>query len=185
MQISVKCRFRNRRNLNLVTVILGVIVSTTSCGSSFPSAKRLTQVEPSPSATVDIESLCDKLVEIRVLPHKDEPINDPAYNALLGAGEKAIPCLIRRITDTTPMRDPRTAPGYTGIDNRVGDVALWVLIDITKLDFVQLLPSHVQEDFKDEGVLAYFKYVQHEKHRKILQDKLYQWYRKKYGKDAA
>lgn len=31
---------------------------------------------------------------------------DPVYNALMSAGEKAIPCLIRKIIDTTPMRDP-------------------------------------------------------------------------------
>lgn len=178
-------RFRKPQNLSLATVILGVVVSATSCGSSFPSAKRISHAEPSLSGTGDIETLCDKLVEIKVLPHKDEPIDDPAYNALIGAGEKAIPCLIRRITDTSSMPDPRTAPGYTGIDNKVGDVALWVLGDITKVDFIQFLPSQVQEDFKEEGVLAYFRYVRKNEHRRVLQSKLNEWYRRKYGRDAT
>ena len=174
----------NKWSLGLTLVVLVALTSALACASHI-SAEVPSQPKTTSSGAVDVESLCDKLAEIKTLPHKAEPVNDPVYNALMRAGEKAVPCLIRKITDTTSMRDPRKAPGYAGIDNKVGDVALWVLGDITQLDFVELLPPSVQADFKEEGVFAYFKYVRNDEHRRELQTKLYEWYRNKYGRDAA
>lgn len=173
-----------KRSLSLTLVVLLTVSSALSCAPDL-SAEVPSPPKSTSSGAVEVQTLCDKVAEIKTLPHKDEPVNDPVYNALVQAGEKAIPCLIKKITDTTSMRDPRKAPGYAGIDNKVGDVALWVLTDITQLDFVELLPPGVQEDYKEEGVFAYFKYVQNDEHRKKLQDNLYDWYRKKYGKDAV
>jgi len=109
---------------------------------------------------------------------------DPNYDALMQAGDSVVPCLIAKVGDTTSMPDPRMAPGYVGIDNKVGDVALWILERKTNIHVLEFLPSKVQQDFKKEGVLAYFKYVKKDEHRKDLQNKLYEWYRQKYGKDA-
>jgi hypothetical protein len=137
-----------------------------------------------PPRTQNALALCDQVSQIKQLPFEDERGVDPTYDALRDAGESVVPCLIAKVGDTASMPDPRMAPRYAGIDNKVGDVALWVLERITSVDVLQFLPRKVQNDFKEEGVLAYFKYVRDVQHRKALQDRLYQWYRQKYGKDA-
>jgi hypothetical protein len=120
---------------------------------------------------------CDRVSEIKVLPFKGEPVDDDAYNDLVAAGESAIPCLISTVTDARKMRDPRQAPGYAGIQTRVGDVAFFMLWHITKIDLVQMLPARVQRDFKDEGMYAYFKFVRKQRNREWLQRRLESWYR--------
>src|SRR5258708_38175559 len=79
--------------------------------------------------------VCNRLSQIKVLPLKGEPGLDPNYDAFMSAGQSAIPCLIGKIIDTKKMRDPRSEPGYQGIDVRVGDVAYFVLADIAKTAF--------------------------------------------------
>jgi hypothetical protein len=127
--------------------------------------------------------LCSRISQIKVLPLKGERGEDPIYDAFKEAGEFALPCLIEKVTDTTEMRDPRPEPRYPGITTKVGDIAYFVLVDITKLDFTEALPPDVQQEYKEEGVYAYFKYVQTNEHRKTLQANLYKWYQEKYGKD--
>ncbi len=83
------------------------------------------------------------------------------------------------------MRDPRSEPGYAGIQVRVGDVAYFVLADITKTAFIELLPAKVQQDYREEGILAYFKFVQKRQNRVWFQRKLEAWYRSRYGKDVG
>lgn len=120
--------------------------------------------------------LCDRISEIKKLPFKGERIDDDAYNAFIEAGEAAIPCLIERITDTTKTRDPRQTPVY--LDVRVGDVAYFVLVRISKIDFVEMMPPDVQKRFEPEGVYAYFEFVQNYKNRKWLQNRVREWYQK-------
>src|SRR5580765_4939645 len=110
--------------------------------------------------SVPAENLCNRVLQIKVLPFKGEPGLDANYDALINAGKSSIPCLIGKVTDTTRIRDPRSEPGYSGIQVRVGDVAYFVLADIAKTSFVELLPPRVQREWKDVGVLAYFKFVQ-------------------------
>ena len=56
------------------------------------------------------QNLCDRVSEIKIIPFKDERVNDAAYNAFIEAGTSALPCLIAKVTDTRKMRDPRQAP---------------------------------------------------------------------------
>lgn len=121
--------------------------------------------------------LCDRVSEIKLLPFKGERVDDEAYNSLIDAGEVAIPCLIEKITDTRRMGDPRHAPTYP--DVRVGDVAYFVLIEVTKLDFIEMLPAAVQKQYKNDGVYAYFRYVQRKQNREQLRRSLREWYRRK------
>ncbi len=107
------------------------------------------------------------------------------YNTIFEAGESALPCLIPKITDTRKMRDPRQAPGYAGIDIRVGDVAYFMLYRIAKCDFMEMFPARVQERYKTEGVFAYFVFVQKKQNRVWLQRNLENWYCKKNGQSAA
>ncbi len=190
---ALKARYRQ----NVWYVVLALSILFISCNQSTQSAhvnnsSPPTTSSPSPQAASgnssreltreEISSLCNRLSEIKVIPHKDEAVDDAAYNALIAAGEKAVPCLIEKVTDTTPTTDPRSAPKYH--DMKVGDVAYFVLSDITKIDFIEPLPESVREEFKTEGVAAYFKYTQNPKNREKMQSALYEWYRKKYGKDA-
>lgn len=118
------------------------------------------------------------------MPFKDERVDDAAYYSLIEAGESAIPCLIAKVTDTGKMRDPRQAPGYAGIETRVGDVAYFMLVRIAKIDFIEMLPAKVQGRYKTEGVYAYFEFVQKKRNRAWLQRKLNEWYRSKHGENV-
>lgn len=130
------------------------------------------------------QSLCDRLSEIKILPLKGEHVDDAAYNAFIEADTSVLPCLIAKITDTRKMRDPRQALGYAGIETRVGDVAYFVLVDIAKIDFIEIFPARVREQYKTEGVYAYFEFVQKKQNRALLQRRLNEWYRSKYGENA-
>ena len=131
----------------------------------------------------DVASLCESIKDIEVLPHKGEPVHDPAYNALVSAGEQAIPCLIRKITDETVMKDPRSAPKVGNV--LVGDTAFFVLVDIAKIDqsgFVELLPPDVRKAYEGEqGIYGYFSRINEDNNREKLQDAAVKWYEKKYG----
>jgi hypothetical protein len=122
--------------------------------------------------------LCGRVAEIKDLPKNYSTGVDAAYDALLAAGDNVVPCLIEKVTDTTIMHDPRCPIISQG--TTVGDVAYFVLIDIIKIGFVELLPADVQEKYKTEGVYAYHEHIEIEGARKRLQAKLREWYRKKH-----
>ena len=125
------------------------------------------------------QNLCDRVSEIKILPFKGEHVDDAAYNALIEAGDSVLPCLIAKVTDTRRMRDPRQAPTYP--DVRVGDVAYFVLVHIAKIGFVEMFPAKVQDNYKAEGVYAYFEFMRKKRNRVWLQRKLNEWYRTMYG----
>ena len=128
------------------------------------------------------QGLCDRVAEIRVLPFKGDRVDDAAYNALIEAGESALPCLIAKVTDTRLMRDPRRTFKYGGVT--VGDVAYFVLVGIAKIDFVEMLPAKVQKSYKTEGVNAYFEFVEKTQNRKRLRLRLGEWHQRKRSRVA-
>jgi hypothetical protein len=132
----------------------------------------------------DVTQLCEDLKKIEVTSFKGEPVNDPAYNALVSAGEEAIPCLIKKISDETRMKDPRQVPNYGTV--AVGDTAFFVLDDIGKMDqatFLELLPPEVRKAYEGgQGMDGYFMYIDENNNRKKLQDAAVKWYEKKYGR---
>ena len=77
------------------------------------------------------------------------------------------------------MKDPRKMPGPT--DTRVGDVAYFVFVRISKIGFTELLPAEVQKEYETEGVYAFHRFVRERKNRLLLQAKLKEWYQQKYG----
>ncbi|MBK8812467.1 MAG: hypothetical protein IPN69_17295 [Acidobacteria bacterium] len=126
----------------------------------------------------DAKALCNRVSEIKEFPRGwGEKGVDPAWDALVDAGEAVVPCLIDKITDTTVMPDPR-CPRFTD-ELKVGDTAYFILVNILKIGFVELLPIDVQEKYKSEGAYAYHEYVERKGKRKELQSKLREWYRKK------
>ena len=127
-------------------------------------------------AKSDERAECKKLSEVKELPFKGESIDDEAYNDIVGRGKAAIPCLIGEITNTSRMKDPRSAPTYP--DFRVGDLAFFLLVDITKIPFEQMLPDSVKSKMKNEGVYAYFEHVGRPNNRKALQARWKEWWAK-------
>lgn len=123
------------------------------------------------------KALCNRVAEIKQLPHYDESGIDVAYDAIAQAGEAVVPCLIDKITDTKIMPDPR-CPGIS-TETKVGDVAYFVLVRITKINFIELFPTDVREKYKTEGVYAYHDYIERRGNRKKLQSKLREWYRQR------
>jgi hypothetical protein len=134
------------------------------------SKNAFAQVKPDPGA------VCRRLPEVKEIPFKGEHVNDEAYNEIVSQGKAAIPCLIEKITDTTRMKDPRSAPTYS--DFRVGDLAFFLLVEITKTPFEQMLPDLAKSRMKNDGVYAYFEYVERPDNRKALQAKWKEWWAK-------
>ena len=153
--------------------VLNVFVQTPVADES-PSPTPIAVKSP----IADPNALCSRVSEIKSLSDRVPP-NDPAHIAILEAGEAVLPCLIKKLADSTPMEDPRGVPGPT--DTRVGDVAYFLIVDIGKLDFIELLPVEVQKEYETEGYFAYHCFVSKRKNRLQLQAKLRKWYEQKYG----
>ncbi|MDQ3132954.1 MAG: hypothetical protein M3Q99_19665 [Acidobacteriota bacterium] len=168
---------------NCKAVILVIIFAIgTACSPTAQSSVADRSPVQSPVAVVtpliNPNALCSRVSEIKHLSSRVEP-DDPAHIAILEAGEAVLPCLIEKVADSTPMEDPRGIPGPT--DTRVGDVAYFLIVDIGKLDFIELLPAEVQKEYETEGVYAYHWFVSKRKNRLELQAKLKEWYEQKYG----
>ena len=184
--------YRERHGLSLhrkrgiaLGLCVSVLVFLIACHSQVhseirPPGKEAPAATPAPR---DVASLCESIKDIEVLPHKGEPVPDPAYNALVSVGDQAIPCLIRKITDEMVMNDPRSAPKVGNV--LVGDTAFFVFVDIAKIDqsgFVELLPPDVRKAYEGEqGVYGYFSRINEDGNRAKLQDAAVKWYEKKYG----
>ena len=129
-------------------------------------------------SAVDARAVCNRVAKIKTLPMKGDPGIDAAYDAIVGAGDAVVPCLIQKITDVTPVRDPRCLFSER---TTVGDIAYFVLVDITKLDFAELLPADVQKKIQRNGVYAYHDYIRRKGARSQLQFKVREWYRRKHA----
>ena len=139
-----------------------------------------THPTPQPTETLNttfrdenVESLCNRLSEIKKLPYRDPNDTDPIYEALIAKGKEAMPCLIEKITDETPMPDPREAPSWQYY--KVGDTAVFILVRIANDDEIlqEMLPVKYRKEWKTNGVYAYFNYVSESKNR----DELQRWWR--------
>lgn len=172
----------NRERIVALLVTLPVLTLIVACHSQVRSELRPPEKPVASPSPRDVASLCESIKEIEILPIKDEVVvPDPAYNALVSAGEDAIPCLIKKITDETKMSDPRQAPKVGFLF--VGDTAFFMLVRIAKIDFVELLPPDVRTAYEgDQGIYGYFGRIDEDNNRKKLQDAAVKWYEKKYGR---
>src|SRR5688572_22902034 len=95
----------NRKRGFAVGFIVPVLTFFVACHSQVHSEVRPPQKDAPAArpAAGNVAALCESIKEIEILPMKGEPVPDPAYNALVSAGDDAIPCLIRKITDETKM----------------------------------------------------------------------------------
>src|SRR5215510_10243605 len=90
---------------------------------------------------------CRDLQALRLMPFKGETVDDPVYNSLMAA--------------------PRKAPTYNGF--AVGDAATMMLGRITGVPFDSVLPPEVLARWKDQGVYAYFEFVETAEGRHTIQ----------------
>ena len=125
------------------------------------------------SADPNALDLCNKVHEIRTMSFKGEHVEDEVYNEMLEAGDSVLPCLVKKMTDTTLMPTPRPAVAYGG--TTAGDVAFFVFLDITGEDIESFLPEMYREKYDTQGVYAYYRYVETEDNRKMLQENVRQW----------
>lgn len=125
--------------------------------------------------------LCNRLISIDTLPTFDPNETDPIYEALMLKGEDAIPCLVDKISDLTPIPDPRySVPHWQHFV--VGDTAVFTMLDIISRhddgrweELMQdSLPPKNRGEWKTNGVYAYFNYVSEPRNRKELQ----RWWKK-------
>lgn len=162
-----------------VVLMVLALLSVPACRVETDSGPVGSNEEAVQAPSVSIAELCERLKDIKLLPHKDEPVEDAAYNALLAEKERVTPCLIRKISDKTLMDDPRQAPRVGKVT--VGDVAFFVVVDFGNADFVGLLPAEVKKAYELEGVYGYFRLIDESDNRKKLQQAAIAWYEKKYG----
>ncbi len=122
----------------------------------------------------DVESLCNRLSEIKKIPYRDPNDTDPIFEELIAKGKEAMPCLVEKITDETPMRDPGGSVIWQHY--KVGDTAVFMLARIANEDEIlqaellqEMLPLEYRKEWKTNGVYAYYNYVSESKNREELQ----------------
>lgn len=118
-------------------------------------------------------SLCNQLRFVHTIPFKGEAVDDDMYNGLISQGMLVAPCLIDNITNTNEMIDPRQMTPYS--DFKEGDLAVFILLDITGQKIEDFLPSKEKERFITEGIWVYFDYVASNYNRKEFQNKWSKW----------
>ena len=119
-----------RHQIPAVSLLLIFVNMDSSCARSYPIGPQNASVTSEPKPMIqepakvqDPTTLCSRISDIKILPQKGETGEDQTYDAFIRAGEKVVPCLIERVSDTTKMRDPRQEPGYPDIQVRIGDIA--------------------------------------------------------------
>lgn len=168
--------------LSMAVLLLGVacgVRSTETIEGNRASNSQTPQTGSNKSQVQAPGELCNRISDIKSFPMKGERGEDATYDAFMDAGDSVISCLIDKVTDSTVMDDPRSEPGYPDVEIRVGDIAYFLLVDITKLNFTEPFPPSLQRDYKREGVYAYFKFVKRQENRILLQHNLHDWYEKK------
>jgi hypothetical protein len=126
-----------------------------------------------PSTPTAESHLCDRLADVRHVPFDNEHVEDAIYNQIMSHKHAVVPCLVEQITNETRMADPRSEPVESNF--RVGDLAFFLLVDITNVPFEQMLPDDVRARLRDEGVYAYFGYVSVPGNRAALQQEWKAW----------
>ena len=156
----------NRIWHRLMFAMAFIVLCQARCVSSGQTASH-------PSSPAVESHLCDRLAEVRHVPFDNEPVDDAIYNQIMSHKHAVVPCLVDQIVNETLMHDPRSEPVESNF--RVGDLAFFLLVDITNVPFEQMLPDDVRGHLKDQGVYAYFGYVSIPGNRTALQRKWKTW----------
>ena len=134
----------------------------------------------------EAKNACDlHLSQIKMIPFEGNAGIDPHYDALKAAGKSAVPCLIANVTNKLRKPDPRPIPRWGTTGTTVGDRAVYMLVEITGVNTIMMLPRRYQDLYKEIGVYARDEYLHDRRtNRRILQRKLWRWYRATYLRSA-
>lgn len=167
-------------------LMVGALLWSCTAPAESKANSELRNVAVTPTATVatpetkvvkpasESSELCKQLVEIKKFPGRDpSEQKDPIYAAIIAKGNDIMPCLVEEITNEASMHDPRQAPIWQHY--KVGDTAVFLLVHIAKKDelLVQMLTPAYRDEWKTNGVYAYFNYVSKSENRRQLQS----WWR--------
>ncbi len=159
----------------LAIVFLSLILDTCQSGHTKTGLPKAPNAPQQAVGRLKAEALCRRLSEIKVMPFGREEVRDEVYMGLAEMKEQAVPCLIDELSNTTPMQDPRREPTHSDFFT-VGDAAFFTLIRIVDVPLVRVLPDEVMSRWHDDGLYAYFDYVQTKENRTALQAKWRAWY---------
>jgi hypothetical protein len=112
-------------------------------------------------ADKDPQYLCDNLVDLGKMSWDSHDYSgDAVYDALKRKGHDAVPCLVEKITDTHPAKNPTGAPFWAGLTYRVGDTAVLMLMRINNMYWpTGMLAKKYENMYPSEGVFSYYFYV--------------------------
>jgi hypothetical protein len=162
-------------------IVCAVFAGVSSCEHSTTGQKATTSqmiATPLPIRNIHSQSLtneqivdlCSRLKEIQIVPPKGDRGMDPTFDSFMEAGDKILPCLIDQVVGIDHVGPPNPiSPGYAGIQETNGDVAFFVLLYLKDVTADQFLPEGLQDDYKEEGVYTYYKYVRNQENRKKIQ----------------
>jgi hypothetical protein len=125
-------------------------------------------------------NICDEhLSRIKYIPYEGESGVDAHYDAIMAARRSAVPCLIANVTNKRSVRNPRPIPA--GAETMVGDVAVYLLAEVTGLEPNKLLPRKYRDLYGEMGVTVMDKYMHDRRSNpRALQRRLWRWYRTTY-----
>lgn len=143
--------------------------------------QKATRVTPA-EFSYTLSYLCNNLHQIKNVPYDpSKKANDPVYDGLRAKGRAALPCLIEKITDTTPMPDPGSAPAIWNF--RVGDLTVFIILDITGENWQprSMFPPEYARKWKANGVYTFKEYMNNPANRVKMQGWWKRWLKKHPG----
>lgn len=178
----VRLSFAGKNRFAVLFMILATMASSWSCAQStnLRETVTLSAKVTTTSSPIDVKGLCARLGEMKDMPyHPGQRNDDPIYNGLMDAGASAIPCLIEKIVDTTPMQDPNKSPSVSGFV--VGDAATFMLLYITRVPWQpeSMFPPSVAKTWTSRGIFAYYAYTEKPANRRAFQQWWKDWYKTK------
>ena len=113
--------------------------------------------------------LVNYIRRIRSMPFNRIQQGDDIAQAVLKRGSVIVTCLINNITSNVNMCGD--VENVYGVDNRVGDIALYLIMDIMHLEFNQFLPK-MRKDNDHLIVVDYLAFVKNSNNREKVKQSL-------------
>ena len=132
-----------------------------------PPRPTITQDEARAQALALGVGSCDDLLQIKVLPFKDEIGEDTQFDRMVVNFDGYKACLIGKITDRTEIQDRSVGPKrhpYT-----VGGLAYDVITSSGRLDYLTCMPPEISASWEHRGAQALTDWLTEDGNPEILQ----------------
>lgn len=124
-----------------------------------------------------VPAVCGELQNLQELPvDPQERGVDPVYDAFLDADWAAKDCIVARISDATPMLDPR--PPECGCRSAVfvvGDLAYILYLTLVGMEPETFVAPDAKRAIRERGYVGYEEWVRQGSNRKYLQQSVEYW----------